>query len=154
MLTRDSSLNERWKYQCDGSVISVSATPNCSLITAATVGRRVYLFTSDGEVVWVTPTLDHECWSTAISSDGSVVAVGTANKKPADGTIYVFDARGESIFTKRLDAPVWSVSLSHDGSVLAATCWNGKAYKYIRTHNGYKAGGEFNGKNSQGLYGI
>jgi SAM-dependent methyltransferase len=154
MLTRGSSLKERWKFQCDGSVISVSTTPNCSLIAAATVGRSVYLLTSDGEVVWSKTGLDHECWSTAISSDGSVVAVGTANKKPADGTIYVFDARGESIFTKRLDAPVWSASLSHDGSVLAVACWNGRAYKFTRTHLGYQEAGEFSAVNPQGLYGI
>lgn len=154
MLTRGETLSERWSFKCDGSVISVSTTPNCSLISVATVGRSVYLLTSEGETVWHKTGLDHECWSTAISSDGSIVAAGTANKNPADGTIYVYDARGESIFTKTLGAPVWSVSLSQDGSVLAATCWNGRAYRFVRTHSSYKLAAEFMGNTANGLYGI
>jgi SAM-dependent methyltransferase/tetratricopeptide (TPR) repeat protein len=156
MLIRGSSLKERWHYQCDGSVISVSTTPNCSLITAATVGRSVYLITSEGELVWKSgqQALDHECWSTAISSDGSIVAVGTANKNPADGSIYVFDARGELVFSQTVGAPVWSVSLSQDGSVLAASCWNGKAYKFTRVNSSYKPAGEYIGDTTSGLYGI
>lgn len=154
MLTRGFCLNERWHFHCDGSVISVSATPNCSYITAATVGRSVYLFNSAGEIIWHKTALDHECWSTAISSDGSVVAVGTASKKPADGTICVFDFRGEPVFTKRLDAPVWSVSLSCDAKVLVATCWNGIAYRFQKTNSGYTPAGEYSANTSHGLYGI
>lgn len=157
MLTRGACLSERWQFKCDGSIISVSATPNCSLIAATTVGRSLYLLTSEGKEVWKKSgedALDHEGWSTAISSDGSVIAVGTANKKPADGTIYVFDSRGELVFTKTVGAPVWSVSFSQDGNILAATCWNGSAYKFIRTRSGYKLIGEFTSENSSGFYGI
>lgn len=156
MLNRSASLNERWQFHCDGSVISISATPNCSFIAAATVGRSLYLLDSDGQVVWKKggSELDHEGWSTAISSDGSTIAVGTANKIPSNGTLYVYNTRGDLIFTKTLGAPVWSVSLSHDGQVLAATCWDGKAYRFKKHRSGYKQTHIHTEKTSKGLYGI
>lgn len=157
MLTRVACLSERWRFRCDGSVISVSATPNCSLIAATTVGRSLYLLTSEGQTLWHKTgehALDHEGWSTSLSSDGSVVAVGTANKKPADGTVYVFDSRGELLFTRTLGAPVWSVSLSKDGGILGATCWNGIAYKFVRNDSGYALVAEFKSDIVSGLYGI
>src|SRR5689334_4957011 len=127
MLIKDSCLKEKWTYKCDGSVISVSVTPNCSLISATTVGRSLILLNSEGELIWETDkdALDQEGWSTAISTDGSMVAVGTASKNPADGTVYIFNAQGGEISAITLGSPVWSLSFSSDGNVLAASCWDG-----------------------------
>lgn len=158
MLVRNSSLSQKWVHECDGSVISVSATPNCSLVSATTVGRSLYLFDSAGELIWqksgAEEGLDHEGWSTALAEDGSVVAVGTANKKPADGSVYVFNTRGEQLFSELVGSPVWSLSFSSDGGVLAANCWDGKAYRYVRSGPTYKRAAVFDSQNQQGLYGV
>jgi tetratricopeptide (TPR) repeat protein len=158
MLIRNSCLSERWAYECDASVISIAATPNCSLISATTVGRSLYLFNSTGDVVWKKSGdeegLDHEGWSTAVSSDGGVIAVGTANKKPADGSVYVFNAKGDQLYSETVGSPVWSLSFSSDGGILGASCWDGKAYKYVRHRSTYKRVAVFDSKNQQGLYGL
>ena len=155
MFIRSSCLSERWAYKCDASVISISATPNCTLISATSVGRALYLFNSSGEVIWKKAGdegLDHEGWSTALSSDGSVVAVGTANKKPADGSVYVFNARGDQLFSETVGSPVWSLSFSSNGDVLAASCWDGKAYKYVRHGSTYKRAAVFDSQNQRELF--
>jgi 2-polyprenyl-3-methyl-5-hydroxy-6-metoxy-1,4-benzoquinol methylase len=156
MLTRSSCFNEKWAYECNAPVISVSATPNCSLISATSVGRSLYLFSSDGNLIWETSSegLDHEGWSTAISADGSVIAVGTANKNPADGTIYVFNAHGDQIFSDNVGSPVWALSFSSDGKVLVGSSWDGRAYKYVRNSASYKRYAALDLQTPQGLYGI
>lgn len=154
MLKRGTCLRERWQFQCDASVISAATTPNCSLIAAATVGRSLYLLSSDGVEVWKKTGLDHEGWSTAIAADGGTVAIGTANKNPADGTVYVYNSRGDQVFAYTVKSPVWSVALSHDGSVLAISCWNGSAYRFKRQRDGYQAAGVYSANTTGGLYGI
>lgn len=159
MLTRETCLKERWQFRCDGSVISTAATPNCSLIVAATVGRSVYLLNSDGDVIWekrgnCDSGLDHEAWSTAIAADGSVIAVGTANKNPSDGTLYVYNSKGDQVFSHALKSPVWSIALTPDGTIMAVACWNGNAYKFQRQRSGFKLVSTFKSKVTGGLYGI
>jgi SAM-dependent methyltransferase len=158
MLIRNSCFNEKWVYECDAPIISVSTTPNCSLISATSVGRSLYLFNSEGDLIWEksgeVEGLDHEGWSTAISADGSVIAAGTANKKPADGTVYIFNTHGDQIFSDTVGSPVWALSFSSDGKVLAASCWDGKAYKYVRNNASYKRYDALDLQIPQGLYGI
>lgn len=158
MLARNSCLNEKWVYECDASVISIAATPNCSLISATTVGRSLYLLNSEGNLLWKKSGepegLDHEGWSTAISSDGSAIAVGTANKNPVDGSIYIFNTNGDQVFLDIVEAPVWSLSLSSNGDILVASCWDGKAYKYARDGSSYNRVAVLDLKTREGLYGI
>lgn len=154
MLHRSACLTERWQFRCDDAVISIAATSNCSTIAATTVGKSLYLLDSDGAELWKQSSLDNEGWSTAISADGTAIAVGTACKNPAGGTVYVYNSQGVQIFAETLNSPVWSLSFSHDGTTLAANCWNGKAYKFIKEFSSYRLVATFDSHSPGGLYGI
>jgi 2-polyprenyl-3-methyl-5-hydroxy-6-metoxy-1,4-benzoquinol methylase len=160
MRLNGSPLIEKWRFSCDAPVISVAATPNCSVIAAATVGRSLYVLDSEGNDA-LKPTgfdgrgiLDFEGWSTAIAADGSAVAVGTANKEPSNGSVYVFDLNGQNMLTECLRTPIWSLSFSSNGKVLAATGWDGNAYRFERKGSSYRYSATYRSKNSRGLYGI
>ncbi|MCK4347525.1 MAG: PQQ-binding-like beta-propeller repeat protein, partial [Thermoplasmatales archaeon] len=141
-----------WSHVCGGAIISVATTPNCSLIAAASVDCKLYLLNRDGILLWNKP-LDNEAWAVDISADGSRIAVGTANKKPADGTVYVYNQDGTEIFQCKIGSPVWGVSLSGDGAVLAVTSWNNKAYRFIEKTGTYYL--EHEKKiGIKGLYGV
>ncbi|PYP87189.1 MAG: hypothetical protein DMF61_11140 [Blastocatellia bacterium AA13] len=146
---------ELWSHQCAGPVISVSATPNCSLISAASVNCDLHLLNENGSEVWDRPAkLDNEGWATSVSADGRFIAVGTASKKPADGTVYVFDRNRTQIWSEAIGAPVWSVSLSADGSYLAVSSWNNHVYKYKRSRESYDLIFDVELPGGSGLYGI
>lgn len=151
-----SPFSELWRVPCESSVIGVAATPNCSLISAATVGRRLHLLDGDGVRLWDSPQeLDHEGWCTALSADGSLVSVGTASKKPMAGTVYVFDRRKRLIWSMPVGAPVWSISLSADGSTLAFGSWNNKVYRCVRTGDGYRHSDTWQAPDdARGIYGV
>lgn len=156
MLIRKSCLTERWCFTADNSVISVACTPNCSFIAAATVGRCLYLIDSDGKEIWQKSgdELDHEAWSVAIAADASVIAVGTACKNPADGTVYIYNDKGHQVFSKTFGAPIWSLSFSPSGDVLVVSAWNGCAYKFVRIRDGYTQEATYKSGSDKGLYGI
>lgn len=154
MFHRRACLTERWQFDCGDAVISIAATPNCSTIAATTVGKTLYLLNSEGVELWKQSSLDNEGWSTAISGDGSTVAVGTACKNPADGTVYVYNSQGHQLFAERLNAPVWSLSFSNDGRILAVNCWDGRAHKFVRDGSSYKLSATYDSHSPSGLYGI
>lgn len=154
MLQRGACLTERWHFRCDDAVISVAATANCSMIAATTVGQSLYLLNSEGSEIWKQDSLDNEGWSTAISADGTAIAVGTACKNPANGTVYVYNSQGHQILAEKLGSPVWSLSFSHDGMTLAASCWDGKAYKFVKEGSAYRVMATFDSHSASGLYGI
>jgi SAM-dependent methyltransferase/tetratricopeptide (TPR) repeat protein len=154
MLHRSACLTERWQFRCNDAVISIAATPNCSTIAATTVGKSLYLLNSEGAELWKQSSLDNEGWSTAISADGTAIAVGTAGKNPAGGTVYIYNSQGVQIFAETLSSPVWSLSFSRDGTTLAANCWNGKAYKFIKEYANYRLMAISDSSPPSGLYGI
>ena len=140
---------------CDASVISVAATPNFSAICAATVGKSVYLFDGTGQPVWASPyALDSEAWATAISEDSQFIAVGTANKRPADGTLYVLTRTQYLFWSKRIRAPIWSVSLSADGGTLVAATWGNQLHIFQRQGATYVELACCTVAGSAGLYGA
>lgn len=155
MKIADKPFQELWRFPCGGSIISVSATPNCSFIAAASVDHNLYLIHGDGRPAWEKPAkLDNEVWATAISLDGRLIAGGTANKKPADGSVYVFDRTQNLIWSETMGAPVWGVSLSGDGQYLAVSCWNNRVYKFVRRGERYELEHERELPSGFGLYGI
>lgn len=145
-----------WDYTCDGSVISVAATPNCSTICAATVGRSLYLLSGDGQPLWKAPyQVDFEAWATSISEDGQYIAVGTANKSPADGSVFVFDRDQRLLWNKRVRSPVWGVSLSADGQFVAASTWSGNTlHLFRRSGSSYVDESIVRIPGDSGLYGV
>ncbi|WP_437923528.1 methyltransferase domain-containing protein [Sorangium sp. So ce291] len=132
----DSSYTEVWSRNLDSPVICVSATPNASLVAAASTDRTVALFSDTGEPRW-RRSLDNEAWAVAISADGARIAVGTAAKHPASGTVFVLDRAGQELWRHALDAPVWSVSLSDDGERLVVGSWDGCAYLFQEANGSF-----------------
>ncbi len=142
-----------WSYNCGGSIISIDSTPDCSLITTASVDCKLRLLNKDGILLWE-KSLDNEAWSVCISATGKRIAVGTASKKPADGTVYVYNHEGVECLRYGIGAPVWGVSLSEDGSILAVTSWNNKTYRFIENGKAiYRLEHEIN-IGTKGLYGV
>jgi SAM-dependent methyltransferase len=68
--------------------------------------------------------VDNEVWATSISEDGQFIAIGTANKNPLDGTLYVLNREGKQIWSIRVRSPIWNVKLSSDSRMLIATTWS------------------------------
>ncbi len=117
----------QWKFDVRASVICVSATSDASLIAVAAADRTVRLLSFEGRQLWH-DRLDYEAWSTAISADGSRIAVGTADKSPSRGTVYLYDREGHQIYRHDFGSPVWALSLSADGTRLIVGCWDNQAY--------------------------
>lgn len=141
-----------WKYTCKGPVISVSATPNCSLIVAASVDRKIRLLNYSGKKIWERE-LENEVWSVSISTDGNYIAAGTANKNPADGSVYIFNTDGKQIFSYHIGFPVWSISLSKNAESLVVSSWGNIAYFFKRINRKYKLEKKMR-LGDKGLYGI
>ena len=156
MIFRTDVKRELWRSFLGASVISVAATPNCSLIAATTVGRRLYLLDRDGEQVWKAPKpLDHEGWSVALSNDATVIAVGTADKNPGAGSVYAFDYQGHQLLNHAVGAPVWGVDLSPEGRVLTASSWDNTEYRFTRQGQRYQKAPKATSLGTQkGLYGV
>jgi SAM-dependent methyltransferase/outer membrane protein assembly factor BamB len=144
--------NLLWTYSCEGAVISVSSTVNCSFIAIGSVDRKVSLISKQGQQVW-DKELDNEVWAVDISDNGTWIAAGTARKNPPDGSIYVFNDKGTTVFKHEIGSPVWSVSFSDNARVLVVSSWNNQAYRFEKVGTTYKLKkkGQF-GRN--GLYGI
>ncbi|HWU87688.1 MAG TPA: methyltransferase domain-containing protein [Kofleriaceae bacterium] len=121
-----------WSRDLGSAIICVAATPNVSFVAAACIDGGVSLFSGDGEPCWQR-AVPGEAWAIAISADGASVAVGTASKHPAAGTVFVFDRAGEERWRLSFDAPVWSVALSDDGRRLVVGCWDNFVYLFEET---------------------
>lgn len=119
------------------SIISVACTPNFSLVVAGAVDRNIHVLNDEGKKIW-SHRLDHEVWCTAVSADGRRIAAGTADKKPAAGSIYIFDSKETMLLKESIDAPVWSVALSADGAKLIASGWNGKVYLFCEENGDWR----------------
>lgn len=141
-----------WSFPSKGAIISVATTDDCSLIAIASVDKKITLLDSYGKEVW-SKELENEVWSIDFSKNGNYIVAGTANKNPADGSLYVYDREGNKIWSYNIGSPVWGVSLSEDGSVLAVTSWNNKAYRFLKTKNGYNLD-KSNLLGKYGLYGV
>lgn len=142
----------RWRSYCHGPVISVSATPNCSRIVAASADCNVQLLGPHGQVVW-RRQLVLEGWAAAISRDASVIAAGSASKNPALGALQVFDRDGREILRAEHETPVWGVAVSPDGSTVVCTTWGNDAFRYERTGGRYVEKDRIHCGKS-GLYGV
>lgn len=146
--------NTSWKFNCDSSIISVAGTPNLSCLVAGTIGRSVYLVNGEGISIWKEPVyVDNEVWGTSISEDGQIIAVGTSNKNPKDGTLYIFSRDGKQVWSTRVHSPVWNVKLSMDGSWLIATTWSNQLLLFKKAGTEYRKIKTVTIPGTAGLYG-
>lgn len=118
-----------WEVTLPASVISVAATPTLSLVVAGCVDRRGYAFDHRGERLWAHET-DHEIWAAACTKDGNFVAFGTAEKKPAQGKIYILNRAGDTVGTFSIGMPVWSLDFDSTGTRLVAGTWGGSCHLF------------------------
>lgn len=125
----DAPYAEVWKQNLGAPVICVAATPQMSLVAAACNDRTVSLLSAAGKRMWKR-TLDNEAWAVAVSADESRIAVGTATKAPASGSVFLFDRAGQERWRGTFDAPVWSIAMSEDGSRMVVGCWDGLVYLF------------------------
>lgn len=144
-----------WSRVCDASIISVAATTNLSKIAVATVGRSLYVFDGDGRDMLGGPVeLRDEGWATAMAADGSLIAAGTANKRPAAGTLELFAGDGARVGTFNADAPVWGVAIAPDCSVVAATTWSNEIVLASEAGGEYHVSRRIHVDGAEGLYGV
>ncbi|MEO7768567.1 MAG: methyltransferase domain-containing protein [Ferruginibacter sp.] len=147
--------NKLWKFDCGSSIISVSGTPNLSCLVAGTIGKFVYLLNGEGIPLWQEPLLvDDEVWATAISDDGQIIAVGTSNKNPLNGTLFIFSREGKHIWSTRVRSPIWNVKLSADGDLLVASTWSNQLLLFKKSGAEYLKVKAVTIPGSAGLYGC
>jgi ubiquinone/menaquinone biosynthesis C-methylase UbiE len=126
-----SPFSGRWEHALGAPVISVAATPAFSLVLAGCLDRHAYAFDRCGRVLW-SRKFDHEVWAVGCTHDGDCIAVGTAEKRPSKGAIYILTPAGETLLAHSVEAPVWSISFSPDGSFLVAGTWGGDCCLFRR----------------------
>ena len=141
-----------WTVALPGSVISVASTPSLSLVVAGCVNRKGYAISCDGELLWE-HSMDHEVWAAACSVDGSVIAFGTADKKPAQGKIYILNRRGYPHTTFSVGMPIWSLAFNLAGTRLVAGTW-GNECRIFNLLNGKWTEGPRIGVSGAGVYGV
>lgn len=144
----------RGRFVCKAPVISVAMTADAKTIVAAACDRRLYVLNDSGVLLWEPKVLDFEGWSAAISADGSRIVVGTAQKNPSDGSVYVFDRYGVEVFQRRIKSPVWGVSISATGSRVVAAAWDNTVYCFDQTAVGYSGHNHTFRADTKGFYGI
>src|ERR1700732_1537923 len=141
-----------WQGGCDGSIIRVAATPNLSLIAAASVAGSAYLLDHAGSILWRRHVGD-EAWAAAVSMDGWLVAFGSATKRPAGGAVQVFSRQGQLVWQHEVGAPVWGVAFSADGDVLYAGSWDRRVQAFRRHGIGWCLSAERH-FGEAGIYGV
>jgi len=132
-----------WDYKTDGTVTSVSITPDGSYITVGSYNDgNVYLFRRNGNLLWEYET----GWvnSVSITPDGSYIAVGSGSSYSSSyGNVYLFRRNGNLLWEYKIGW-VESVSITPDGSYIVAEDNHGNVYLFDRNGNllwGYKIGG-------------
>lgn len=133
---RSQPLNQSRALNIGSPIISVSCTGNLSAIVAGAVDRRLYCFNHDLEHLW-SKHLDNEVWSTGVSEDGNIIAAGTANKNPSEGTIYIFDRNGQIQFKTALGSPIWDIAVLKNAQRVVATTWNGSVNWICKSPSGW-----------------
>lgn len=141
-----------WTVGCDGSVIRVAATPNLSLIAAASVAGSAYLLDHTGAILWRRQVGD-ESWAAAVSADGLLAAFGTATKRPAGGAVHVFSRQGHLLWRHEVGAPVWGVALSASGDVLYVGSWDQRVQAFRRQEGAWRLAAERR-FGEAGIYGV
>jgi SAM-dependent methyltransferase/outer membrane protein assembly factor BamB len=141
-----------WTVGCDGSVIRVAATPNLSLIAAASVAGSAYLLDHAGSIQWQR-RLDGESWAAAVSADGLLAAFGTATKRPAGGAVHIFSRQGRLLWQREVGAPVWGAALSATGDFLYVGSWDHRLLAFSRDQDGWRLSAERRFGDA-GIYGV
>lgn len=131
----------RWSYRIPDHVVTVGDISENNKIAIGTVGGWVYLFDSDGTLLWRRSTMQEGGqWggsighnAVAISDDGEYIVYGTA----PENELLVLDANGTMVWSYKtqtrensedLLAGVMSVDISSDNSKIVA----GYGDNYIR----------------------
>ena len=83
VITTIHILQPRWHYETDGSILSVSWSPDGNMLVAGGFDIYIYVFSRNGELKWCYET----GWvrSVSWSPDSSMLAAGNR-----DGYVYVF----------------------------------------------------------------
>jgi WD40 repeat protein len=112
-----------WMENCGRQVISVSISKDGKYVVAAT-DTGTFVFGASGKI-FSKPT--GFTTATAISDDGSVIAVGNR-----EGRLRVLNPSGQIVKEIPLEECIWSLDMSSDGQCIVAAVGeeNGRIFKY------------------------
>jgi hypothetical protein len=120
-----------WKYQTDGTVVSVGVSADGNYTVAGTDTGTVFLLAGNGTLLWFHSfEVDVEC--VAISGDGSRVVVGIHEYRSGESDIYLFDTLGNIVWENDLVEGSWpcDVAISPDATFIVAGDTDDKVYFY------------------------
>ncbi len=106
-----------WKYETDGSVVSVGVSADGNYTVAGTDNGNLYLLDSNGSLRWQKNfPVDVEC--VAISGDGSRIVAGVHEYRSGYPDIYLYDNLGGTIWQRDLVQGSWpnDVAISPDAT--------------------------------------
>jgi len=115
----DADKNILWTSELQNDPLKVNTNPPAGRIVCCTEGHLVVCLDGEGNVKW-----EHQAetivWDTAVSPDGKIVAIGTA-----DGRCVLLTGDGEHIGEYRTAKWVHSLSVANDAVFALATGMNG-----------------------------
>jgi len=112
-LTGDKTLV--WVHDLSSNPMKVSTSSSGECIACCTEGHSVLCLDQDHNLKW-RHNADNILWDVAVSPDGKVIAVGTA-----DGSCILFNEDGERIATYRTRKWVHSVCVQNDATFALGT---------------------------------
>ncbi|AZD29881.1 methyltransferase domain-containing protein [Pseudomonas chlororaphis] len=132
----ETPYSELWSRNFGSPVVSLAITPDAALLAVACRNRQLTVLTQDYELRWSQRFADDI--SAIAISPGCHVAVGTQRGADGSGSVYLFDAEGQELFSAFLASAACSVSLTADGSGLTITCKNQTRHLVSRVDNRYQ----------------
>ena len=108
-----------WKYNTDGTAVSVAVSADGNYTVAGTETGSVFLFNGTGSLLWAHHfTVAVEC--VAISGDGSRIVVGIHEYQSGSPDTYLFDTLHNVVWQKDLVEGSWpcDVAISPDAGYI------------------------------------
>ncbi len=109
------------------SIAGLAWSPDSSLLAVAS-GQRVYVFNSDGDLLWSKPSTEG-IFTVAWSPDSKYLAIGIG--RGSTGGVVVYSKDGDMIWSRSTDFAVFSLSWRADGK-LSAGGFGGHIITYDR----------------------
>lgn len=120
-----------WKYQTDGTVVSVGVSADGNYTVAGTDAGSIFLLDGNGSMLW-THHFAVAVKCVAISGNGSRIAVGINEYRSGSPDIYLFDNLGNIVWQKDLvqGSWPWDVAISPDATYIVTGDPNNVFYFY------------------------
>ncbi|WP_225927238.1 methyltransferase domain-containing protein [Pseudomonas ekonensis] len=128
--------SELWSRNFGAPVTGLCLTADAALLAVACRNRTLTVLTRDCRPCWSQHFAD-ELTCVAISAT-PCVAAGTQRASDGSGTVSVFDADGQALFSVPLASAPYDISLSADGERLVVLCQDQTQHIVTRSASGYE----------------